>query len=447
MKLLTWISRLFQTPEQKLLQDCQTNNFYLGTLLKTVNPNEIIRIGQSDKFSPETLIDVNQQDEQGNTLLHYLGTTYWCCDLGAYLLTKGANANILNNNGETPLKKNIHNCYTDSCLALIQATNQKNLNRIYPDGETILTDWIQKLTLFWNTKIIHTFLANGADPSLPNEKGHTPLYYLACQLQQVDNLYKEGFLNAFVLLSENGATFTPSEIKELCVLKKIRSNPMLILGLPKDYQQDTQNLIHDFVYQCDRVHFGRIYSTFLTNDESNKTKELMDKVMDKIIQITPDINQPNENGETPLLLAIKKYGLGQLFAQKLIQAGADISVKNPQTQETLLHGLRNTQLLEMLLDLEQIDVNAVDNAGNTALHYATLHNDRAIISKLLQAGADCDIQNNDGLTVFDIARTQHPTTAQMLRLIELETENKKLKQIIASQRLQPTPTGDKVNEG
>lgn len=446
-KLFSWIADLFTTPEEKLLKQCQSGKiFYLETFFKTINPNEPIQIGQHHKFSKETLININQQDEHGNTLLHYLGATYWRCCLGTYLLAKGADANILNNKGETPLKRNIRHCFTETCLSLIQATNQENINRIYPDGETILTAWFRDGTLFWCHDIILTLLKQGADLSRTNQEGHTPLYYLARRFDKEYLSVHRELLSMFILLTEHGATFTPDEVKELSVLKKTHSAPYLLLGIPNDLpKQDTQDLLHTLIHQYDNYYFRNVnYHLF---DNSNEFKHTISHIIDKVIQITPDINQQNDKGETPLMAAIQKYGYGKMFALKLIQAGADVCTTHPQTKGTLLHSLRDTQLLVDLLNLKQIDVNAVDKDGNTALHYATLHNDRAIIDKLLQAGACCTIQNNDGLTVFDIAKTQHPTTAQMIRLIELETENKQLKQLIASQRSQQTPAIDRVNEG
>lgn len=45
------------------------------------------------------------------------------------------------------------------------------------------------------------------------------------------------------------------------------------------------------------------------------------------------------------------------------------------------------------------DTNICDNDNNTVLHWSTLHNDGLeTITVLLQAGADCNVQNVEGDT-------------------------------------------------
>lgn len=48
-------------------------------------------------------------------------------------------------------------------------------------------------------------------------------------------------------------------------------------------------------------------------------------------------------------------------------------------------------------------MNTVDNEGNTAAHYAAMHDHGDILEALLAHGTDLGIQNNIGQTVFDVA--------------------------------------------
>ena len=51
------------------------------------------------------------------------------------------------------------------------------------------------------------------------------------------------------------------------------------------------------------------------------------------------------------------------------------------------------------------DIDARDQAGNTPLHYAALHNPNpAVVAALIEAGADIDARNKDGKLPFDYAR-------------------------------------------
>lgn len=50
-----------------------------------------------------------------------------------------------------------------------------------------------------------------------------------------------------------------------------------------------------------------------------------------------------------------------------------------------------------------VDVNAVDYKGNTALHYVCQRKSPGLVPLLLDANCDVNIQNNDGETPLDIA--------------------------------------------
>lgn len=55
--------------------------------------------------------------------------------------------------------------------------------------------------------------------------------------------------------------------------------------------------------------------------------------------------------------------------------------------------------LSSLLINNDADPNICDNDNNTVLHWSTLHNDGLeTITVLLQAGADCNVQNVEGDT-------------------------------------------------
>ncbi|GCB75570.1 hypothetical protein scyTo_0018231 [Scyliorhinus torazame] len=63
---------------------------------------------------------------------------------------------------------------------------------------------------------------------------------------------------------------------------------------------------------------------------------------------------------------------------------------------------RNEMLIRMLLNAKA-DVNATDNKGNTALHYACQMKNKRIVTVLVKANADAFIANQNGETPLDIA--------------------------------------------
>lgn len=62
------------------------------------------------------------------------------------------------------------------------------------------------------------------------------------------------------------------------------------------------------------------------------------------------------------------------------------------------------QVMDLLLDLG-VNINAIDNDGNTCLHYAVMSNSRRVVKKLLVRGANRNIKNKEGQTPYDKAKS------------------------------------------
>ncbi len=91
----------------------------------------------------------------------------------------------------------------------------------------------------------------------------------------------------------------------------------------------------------------------------------------KLVQDGLDVNQPNLEGKTPLMIA----------------AGSD------------QNGLTVTKLLLT----QGARVNETDQYGNTALIYASQAGNLDIVKELVAAGADASIRNKSGATALDFA--------------------------------------------
>lgn len=83
------------------------------------------------------------------------------------------------------------------------------------------------------------------------------------------------------------------------------------------------------------------------------------------------IDIPNENGITPFLYACIKG---------------------------------SKQVMDLLLDLG-VNINAIDNDGNTCLHYAVMSNSKRVVKKLLVRGANRNITNKEGQTPYAKAKS------------------------------------------
>lgn len=96
-----------------------------------------------------------------------------------------------------------------------------------------------------------------------------------------------------------------------------------------------------------------------------------------------DPTMHEKNGTTPLMLAA---GLGH---------GLGVFAKEYATEPAMLDAVK-------LLVAQRVDVNASDNKGETALHFAALASD-PVVKFLVESGANLDAKDSQGRTALDMA--------------------------------------------
>lgn len=113
------------------------------------------------------------------------------------------------------------------------------------------------------------------------------------------------------------------------------------------------------------------------------------------------INQLNENGYTPLILAC--YRANVTVAKFLIQKGATID-KSSNMGTALMAATfkKNTEIVQLLLE-NKANPNLSDSNGTTALIYAVQFNAPDIIKLLLKYNVDKSHKDNSGKTAFEYA--------------------------------------------
>ncbi|MDH1791537.1 ankyrin repeat domain-containing protein [Stenotrophomonas sp. GD03819] len=113
-------------------------------------------------------------------------------------------------------------------------------------------------------------------------------------------------------------------------------------------------------------------------------------------------------------------------ARVLLDAGADPTVANadnltplhllahgPTDQWAKLMGEQpqRAELVSKMIEAGA-DINAVDKSGNTALHFAAQGKQDNVVRTLIDQGATVSIQNNQGMTVLDVAKQHYKHTSQ-----------------------------------
>ncbi len=128
--------------------------------------------------------------------------------------------------------------------------------------------------------------------------------------------------------------------------------------------------------------------------------------------IRHNINHQGSYGNTALMKASREGN--EAVVSELLEAGADISIKNVDGNQALWLACfgENQNVLNMLIDAG-IDIDTQNVNGVTPLMYVSSSGKEKMVEMLLKAGADVSIQNPDDFTALDLAVT--PKILRMLR--------------------------------
>ena len=133
----------------------------------------------------------------------------------------------------------------------------------------------------------------------------------------------------------------------------------------------------------------------------------IDDVREYLNDDTVDVNGKNTLGETALHWACWRNG-NRDVAELLLNNGADIDARMSDNSTPLIQAsvMGYASTTKLLLD-RGCAVNAVDNHGYTALHWACWFDNTECVKELLAHGADTSIKNNYNETPLDLAKERN----------------------------------------
>ncbi len=117
-----------------------------------------------------------------------------------------------------------------------------------------------------------------------------------------------------------------------------------------------------------------------------------------------DINGKDNNGRTPLMMAVDFGNLAA--ARALIMRGADINLPNPEGVVPMMIAVKkgSPELIDLFIS-KKADLGFTDaRTGKTMLHEAALRGNSAVLRKLLAAGIPKNAKDKNGYTALSYAR-------------------------------------------
>jgi ankyrin repeat protein len=313
------------------------------------------------------------------------------------LIEAGADVNQKSEHGFTPFLYAVSQRMTTEVLGSLLAAGAE-LNAVNKMGKTALMMAAEDR----NTQLVEFLIDSGAEPGIEDEGGKKLWDYV----QKYELTYGMELYNRIKILSgEENADFaekvTAEELFE--IMEYVSINPQTIMNYIKS--GGDVNVIN-----------GKGDTLLILAGISAEYP----KVFELLISAGADVNAVNKIGMTPVFAAIYNQLEKPDLIKLLVDAGADININDNNGLTPLILALsrnKSPAIINLLLNEEV--VNQSEQNGWTPLMVASGNQNpemTKIIPMLLNAGAEIDIRNSNGLTALRIA-TEHQPNIDILSLL------------------------------
>jgi ankyrin repeat protein len=302
--------------------------------------------------------------------------------LAKALLNLGANANLEDDNSNTPLfyaarAGNINNGkYSSLDMVELLISHGAKINAVSDNG----TPLIASISIHAND-MMESLLKHGANAKLTTKDGTTPLIMLASSnygsnqsniTEEIDSLIKAGAEIDAKNKAGNSALMAAITNRDKLIVEallKLGANPSI---------ENTQGQTPLALAINDPETFKLLLNSGADINVKLNGETLLSRAINnqnlQIIQILlankkMDVNGKNAQGETPLYVAVSRNNI--LVAQQLLASGADVNSTNNYLETSLIRAVNsgNIELVKALIEWSA-NVNARDGKNNTALFYA-----------------------------------------------------------------------------
>ncbi len=357
-----------------------------------LTPQQLIMQNRKAEAKQEFVMptDINAADEDGNTVLH-IAAKIDDEELVTYFIFKGADPELKNHDGDTPLHVAIKNQSFRAAKAL-SAVSSTLFSRD-SEGRTALD-----LGLLSDDSYYDLFITTKAG-ELRDIEGQSIVHYFVRtkNLKGIRQCITKGI--PISVKDDNGKTPLDVAFENLDDEEFVEIAAELIMG-------GADEVATDFAYFQDAMLARNVNSRF---DDGQTPLHLAaiyghNAIAKYLLENNADTGVQDSSGATPLHEAVR-YGNVEI-AKALLNSGANVNARDNlgKTPVMLILPKDKTADIYKLLISFRADLTQKDMFGDTVLHTASMLNVGAsTFSILIDGGADVDARNKEGVTPLAIA--------------------------------------------
>ncbi|EAT40147.1 AAEL008117-PA [Aedes aegypti] len=366
-----------------------TRNGHLRIVKKLLNHYADVDIPNHDKQSPvhmayrcghveifqlllEKSKNLNFTDDRGKTLLHWAATN-GDLETVSTLLSLSVNIDIRDAVGWTPLNYAVDTGGYKTAEIIL--THSPNVNTLDERGRTPL-HWV---ALSGKVDIGKLLVDHKANIDALDNDGCTPLHlsYTFRNLAMIN-----------MLISHSANINIPNILGQTLLHLASKKGDLEVVRMLLNY---SANVNTSDKFGWTPLHFATANGYF--------------EIINLLIKASANVNVPTQSGQTCLLIAART---GQSEVVRILIDHSAVHTPDRKMQTALHLAAKNGHLevVRMLLAQRLVNVNATDEDGWTALHYAVDDERKNLVELLLSNSAWVTIRTRDGLTPVDLAVTK-----------------------------------------
>ena len=362
------------------------------TTTSKLTPQQMLLQNQIDAAKQEfaTPADINAADEDGNTVLH-IAAQLDDAELVTYFMFKGADPELKNHDGDTPLHVAIK-CNSLNAAKAISSVSSTLFSR---DGQGMTA---LDLGINTNEAYYDIFITTKAG-ELRDVEGQTIVHYFVRtkNIKGIRNCIEKGI--PISVKDDNGKTPLDVAFENLEDEDSVEIAAELIMGGADEVETE-------FAYFQDAMLARNVNSRF---DDGQTPLHLAamyghSAIAKYLLESNADTSVQDSSGATPLHEAVR-YGHTEI-ARALLNSGADVNARDNLGKTPVMIIIPKDKIAETykLLISFRADLSIKDMFGDTILHNASMLNVGAdTFAILIAGGADVDARNKEGVTPLAIA--------------------------------------------